>query len=140
MELFLVDYDSCHAMFFHWELQNLFLICQDCICSFQFPSEILDPNSSHLRKISGQHLLHNLYTIDQNNFMTLRYLIPTVFLQSWKLVLSNNNCTTMLSCGNFPLDNNFRNVIKSFKSPLSYNLLIILSNKHVFSTYANISL
>ena len=76
--------------------------------------------------------LHNLYTIDQNNFVTLQYLIPTVFLQSWNFALSNNNCTTMSSCGNFPFDSNFRNVMKSFKSPLSYNLSIILSNKHVF--------
>ena len=39
--------------------------------------------------------LHNLYTIDQNNFVTLQYLIPTVFLQSWNLPFQ---ITTVQQC------------------------------------------
>ena len=72
--------------------------------------------------------LHSLYTIDQNNLVTLLYLIATVFLQLWNFVLSNISIHTMLSIPISPVDRCLINFIKSFNLLHFSNFLIMFNN------------
>ena len=68
--------------------------------------------------------LHSLYTIDQNNLVTLLYLIATVFLQLWNFALSNIRIQTMLSIPISPVDKCLINFVKSFNLLHFSNLLM----------------
>ena len=88
---------------------------------------------SHAKNFNPDDL-HSLYTIDQNNLVTLLYLIATAFLQLWNFALSNISIQTMLSIAISPVDKCLINFMKSFNLLHFSNLFIIFNNN---SSYRN---